>query len=63
MKIILKKEVANLGEVLDVVEVKAGYAQNYLITHEFTKEERGLTRRLSLLLMPRLLQPRLQLHR
>ena len=35
MKIILKKEVANLGEVLDVVEVKAGYAQNYLIPQGF----------------------------
>ncbi len=31
MKIILKKEVAGLGEALDVVEVKAGYALNYLI--------------------------------
>ena len=31
MKIILKKEVANLGEAGDVVEVKGGYAQNYLI--------------------------------
>lgn len=31
MKIILKKEYANLGEAGDVVEVKAGYAQNYLI--------------------------------
>ena len=31
MKIILKKEVANLGEAGDVVEVKAGYAQNYLV--------------------------------
>ena len=30
MKIILKKEVANLGEAGDVVEVKAGYALNYL---------------------------------
>lgn len=35
MKIILKKEVANLGEAGDVVEVKAGYAQNYLIPQGF----------------------------
>ena len=35
MKIILKKEVANLGQALDVVEVKARYAQNYLIPHGF----------------------------
>lgn len=31
MKIILKKEVANLGEAGDVVEVKGGYGMNYLI--------------------------------
>ena len=31
MKIILKKGVANLGEAGDVVEVKAGYALNYLV--------------------------------
>lgn len=31
MKIILKKEVANLGEAGEVVEVKTGYALNYLI--------------------------------
>jgi len=35
MKIILKKEVANLGEAGDVVEVKSGYAQNYLIPQGF----------------------------
>ena len=31
MKIILKKEVANLGDPGDVVEVKTGYALNYLV--------------------------------
>ena len=31
MKIILKKEVANLGEAGEVVEVKNGYALNYLV--------------------------------
>ena len=31
MKIILKREVANLGEAGDVVEVKTGYALNYLV--------------------------------
>ena len=31
MKIILKKEVAKLGEAGEVVEVKTGYALNYLI--------------------------------
>ena len=35
MKIILKKEVANLGEAGDVVEVKTGYAINYLIPQGF----------------------------
>lgn len=35
MKIILKKEVANLGEAGDVVEVKTGYAHNYLIPQGF----------------------------
>lgn len=31
MKVILKQEMANLGAVGDVVEVKAGYGRNYLI--------------------------------
>jgi len=35
MKIILKKEVANLGEAGDVVEVKTGYARNYLVPQGF----------------------------
>ena len=35
MKIILKKEVANLGEAGDVVEVKTGYALNYLVPQGF----------------------------
>mgnify|MGYP004448526873 CR=1 FL=1 len=35
MKIILKKEVANLGEAGDIVEVKTGYALNYLIPQGF----------------------------
>jgi len=35
MKIILKKEVANLGEAGDVVEVRSGYANNYLIPQGF----------------------------
>ncbi|MDO5321625.1 MAG: 50S ribosomal protein L9 [Bacteroidia bacterium] len=35
MKIILKKEVAYLGEAGDVVEVKTGYARNYLVPQGF----------------------------
>ena len=35
MKIILKKEVANLGEAGDVVEVKSGYGRNYHIPQGF----------------------------
>ena len=35
MKIILKKEVANLGEAGEVAEVKTGYALNYLVPQGF----------------------------
>ena len=35
MKIILKKEIANLGEAGDVVNVKTGYALNYLVPQGF----------------------------
>ena len=35
MKIILKKDIANLGEAGDVVEVKTGYALNYLVPQDF----------------------------
>ena len=35
MNIILKKEVASLGEAGDVVEVKSGYGRNYLIPQGF----------------------------
>lgn len=31
MKVILKEDLSNLGTASDVVEVKAGYARNYLI--------------------------------
>lgn len=35
MKIILKKDITNLGEAGDVVEVKTGYALNYLVPQGF----------------------------
>lgn len=38
MKLILKKALENLGEVGDVVEVKAGYGRNYLIPQGFAYE-------------------------
>lgn len=35
MEIILKKDIENLGLVLDIVNVKPGYARNYLIPQGF----------------------------
>ena len=35
MKIILKKDIANLGEAGEVAEVKTGYARNYLVPQGF----------------------------
>ncbi|MBR5835653.1 MAG: 50S ribosomal protein L9, partial [Bacteroidales bacterium] len=35
MEIILKKDVANLGHADDIVNVKTGYAVNYLIPQGF----------------------------
>ena len=37
MKIILKKDVANLGEAGEIVEVKTGYALNYLVPQGFAR--------------------------
>ena len=37
MQVILKKEVQNIGEAGDVVNVKDGYARNYLIPKNFAE--------------------------
>ena len=38
MKVILREDLPNLGEIGDVVEVKPGYARNYLIPHKLAME-------------------------
>ncbi|MGE4602593.1 MAG: 50S ribosomal protein L9 [Planctomycetota bacterium] len=38
MKLFLKKDVDNLGSLGDVIEVKTGFARNYLIPHGFGVE-------------------------
>jgi large subunit ribosomal protein L9 len=38
MKVILKEDMANLGESGDVVDVKPGYARNYLLPQGFAYE-------------------------
>jgi large subunit ribosomal protein L9 len=38
MKVLLKKNVAKLGKIGDVVDVKDGYARNYLLPHRLAVE-------------------------
>lgn len=38
MKVILKEDMANLGEAGDVVDVKPGYARNYLLPQGYAYE-------------------------
>lgn len=38
MKVILKEDMANLGESGDVIDVKPGYARNYLLPQGFAYE-------------------------
>ena len=37
MQLILKKDVQNIGEVGDIVNVKDGYARNYLIPNNLAE--------------------------
>ena len=41
MQVILKKEVQNLGEVGDVIDVKDGYARNYLFKNKLAIEAKN----------------------
>ena len=38
MKLFLKKDISNLGDLGDVVDVKSGFARNYLIPYGFAVE-------------------------
>lgn len=38
MRVILREDLPNLGEAGDVVDVKPGYARNYLIPHKLAME-------------------------
>jgi large subunit ribosomal protein L9 len=38
MKVVLKEEIENLGKIGDVVEVKSGYARNFLIPNNLALE-------------------------
>ncbi len=38
MKVLLKKTILKLGRIGDVVEVKDGYARNYLLPHDLAME-------------------------
>ncbi len=41
MKVILREDIPHLGEVGEVVQVKAGYARNYLIPNKLALEATG----------------------
>ena len=38
MKVLLRKNVTNVGKIGDLIEVKPGYARNYLLPHGFAYE-------------------------
>src|SRR5574344_1689374 len=41
MQVILKKDVQNLGEAGDLINVKDGYARNYLLPQQFAEAAKG----------------------